>query len=160
MVKALTGSHHGFAFGWNNATHSGAPEQFRKLLMYYPPERFARNRSYPAFGNSSIDDDMGPGPEDQGDLEGFINVGFVWSEPVDREDKWSVTISNDEATEDMTVDVTPRRCQQFKPKPGAELKWRTSLADSGTVKADRYGLVTVEKVTIKRGQKTALTITR
>jgi hypothetical protein len=57
----------------------------------------------------------------------------------------------------MTVDVTPRRCQQFKLKP-AECKWTTSTGASGTVIADKWGLVTVPKVVIKAGMGTVLTI--
>jgi hypothetical protein len=160
MVKTLTRNHHGFAFGWNNAGHGGAKKRFRRLLKYYPPQRFARNLSYPAFGNSSLDDDMGPGPKDQGDLEGFINVGFVWTDPVDEPDRWQVTLSNDEAKADMTVDVTPRRCQRFQCKPGQKLRWTAGTGQSGELTADRWGLVTVRQVRIEPGENTTLTIQR
>ena len=58
----------------------------------------------------------------------------------------------------MTVDVTPRRCQKFKLKPGAECKWTTSTGASGTITADKWGLVTVPRVVIKSGMGTVLTI--
>jgi hypothetical protein len=58
----------------------------------------------------------------------------------------------------MTVDVTPRRCQKFKLKSGTECKWTTSTGASGTVVADKWGLVTVANVAIKAGMGTVLTI--
>ncbi|MGQ9662363.1 MAG: hypothetical protein ACUVWX_08520, partial [Kiritimatiellia bacterium] len=60
----------------------------------------------------------------------------------------------------MTVDVTPRWCQRFEPKPGDKLRWTNSAGDEGTVVADQWGLVTVEKVRIKTGEWTTLRITR
>jgi len=57
-----------------------------------------------------------------------------------------------------TVDITPRRCQKFKPKPGETFKWtNASLKDnkpvqSGTVKADKWGLVTLPQVKVSKGK--------
>ncbi|HOX07461.1 MAG TPA: hypothetical protein PK280_13745 [Planctomycetota bacterium] len=164
MVKALTASHHGFAFAWNNGTHGtdsksgSAPMNLVK--KYYPPAKFARNRSYPAFGNSSINQDPGPGDPKAGDMEGGINLGFIWKDVVDEAGKWSVKLSNDLAKAEMTVDVTPRRCQQFKLKAGDKLKWTNSAGGAGDVAADQWGLVTIEKVKIAPGAETVLTITK
>ncbi len=156
-VKALLRNRHGFAFGWDDGTHGSAKKQFYKLCEYYPWHRFALNLSYPAFSNSSMDDeiDLVKGPK-----EGYINLGFVWTDPVDEADKWESTISNAEAKKDITVDVTPRRCQKFKVKPGEKLKWKSSLGASGTVQVDKHGLVTVPKLGIKLGKKVTLSIVR
>jgi hypothetical protein len=59
MVKAMTEAHHGFAFAWNNGGHGEGGRAMQMITKYYPAEKFARQRSYPAFGNSSIDDNMG-----------------------------------------------------------------------------------------------------
>jgi hypothetical protein len=156
MVRALTRNHHGFAFGWDNRGHGSARKQFQKLKEYYSWEKFALDRSYPAFGNSSIDDDMGlDGPD-----EGYVNVGFVWKDVVDEEGRWSATISNREAEKDMTVDVTPRRCQKFKPAPGEKLAWTSSAGASGGVTVDQWGLATVGKVEISKGREIVLTLSR
>ena len=128
------------------------------IQKYYPAEKFARDRSYPAFGNSSLDQAMGPGDPKEGDLEGGINLGFDWKDVRDEEGVWSAVLSNDLAKEPMTVDVTPRRGQKFKPKPGGELRWTASTGESGTVTADRWGLVTVPKVVIRPGAATTLTL--
>jgi len=171
MVNALTAAKHGFAFAWNNGNHSSGSYPMRELSKYYPSSLFARNQSYPAFGNSSINQNMGQGDPTDGDignadkkkgkLEVFgINLGFKWEAVVDQPAKWSVKISNILCKDEMTVDVTPRRCQKFKAKPGQKFKWSSSLGDSGSVTADKNGLVTVSKLKIKAGAATTLSISK
>jgi hypothetical protein len=174
MVNALTGAHHGFAFAWNNGDHSGGSAAMANVTRWYPQSLFARNLSYPAFGNSSINDDIGTGEEDviegqvaksvmkdgNGAAEGGINLGFCWKDVIDEPDRWSVSISNGLAAADMTVDVTPRRCRQFKPRPGDTFRWKNTAAGEGEVKADEWGLVTVQAVVIKAGAPTTLSISR
>jgi hypothetical protein len=160
MVKALSTAHHGFAFAWNNGDHSSGALPMEKVRKYYPPEKFARNRSYPAFANSSLDSKFGNGDPTDGDLEGGINLGFLWNEVVDEKDKWSVKIANDLTKDEMTVDVTPRVCQQFKAKPGDKFRWTTSTGDAGASVADLTGLVTVPRAKIKADAQTVVTIVR
>jgi pimeloyl-ACP methyl ester carboxylesterase len=160
MVKAMTAARHGFAFAWNDGDHSSGARPMARVLAYYPPERFARNTSYPAFGNSSIDQKPGNGDPKDGDLEGGINLGFKWSDVVDEDARWSVRLSNGLATADMTVDVTPRRCQRFKARPNAEVTWSTAAGDTGKATADAAGLVTVPGVKLAPGTDTVLTLTR
>jgi hypothetical protein len=150
IVKALTDQKHGFAFAWN--VREGA-KAIKKLMLHYGPGRFARDRSYPAFGNSSIDDDPVSG-------EGGINLGFHWGEVIDEPGRWEAALWNDLNQEEMTVDVTPRRCRKFKARPGEKLKWTDSLGGSGDVVADDYGRVTVRKVRIQPRERTALTFSR
>ncbi len=96
MVRALTDSHHGFAFSWNNHGHSSdGAKAMRSIIQYYPPAKFATDQSYPAFGNSSIDDDLGSGPRDDGDLIGGINLGFDWNNVIDEPNRWGVEIGNE-----------------------------------------------------------------
>jgi hypothetical protein len=157
MVKAMTKARHGFAFAWNNGDHSGGGKAMQLITKYYPAEKFARNRSYPAFANSSLDHPMGNGDPADGDLEGGINLGFDWKDLRDEASEWSVTLTNDLAKADMTVDVTPRRCQQFKPRPGTQVRWRSSTGGKGMLVVDRHGLVTAPRVTIAPGKGTRLT---
>jgi len=158
MVKAMTAAHHGFAFSWNNGGHSEGGRAMVAIAIYYPAEKFARNRSYPAFGNSSLDHKMGNGDPKDGDLEGGINLGFAWQDVLDEPDRWSVTLSNELARTDMTVDVTPRRCQKFQPRSNTPLRWTTSTGASGTTSADEHGLATVPRVLIRPDSQTILTI--
>ena len=160
MVKAMTAARHGFAFSWNNGGHGDGGRAMALINRFYPPEKFAHNRSYPAFGNSSIDQKLGDGDPKDGDLEGGVNLGFRWDEVVDEADKWSVRLANDLAKEDMTVDVTPRRCQQFKAPAGSTVQWSTSLGTSGKVVADAAGLVTIPRVKLRAAATTMLKIER
>jgi len=57
-----------------------------------------------------------------------------------------------------TVDVTPRRLQQFKLRPGDRVAWTLS-GQSGEAVADQWGLVTVPRLEISRSLST-LTLTR
>jgi len=131
-----------------------------QAINKYPAGMFARDRSYPAFGNSSLNDNMGTGDPKDGDLEGGINLGFDWKEVKEEEGRWSARLSNELAKKDMTADVTPRRCQKFKAKPGDKLTWTDSAGNTGAVIADAHGLVTVKAVKIKPGAETTLTIGR
>jgi len=174
MVKALTEAHHGFAFAWNDGNHSSGSKPMSRVQKYYPATKFARNRSYPAFGNSSIDDDLGTCEievkdgrrtkrvlkPDNGALEGGINLGFDWKDVREKVDSWSAKLRNALAKNAMTVDVTPRRCQEFNPRSGDMFHWTNSAGGEGEVKADPRGLVTIPRVTIKAGEETVLTIRR
>ena len=67
--------------------------------------------------------------------------------------------------ENCTVDMTPRFCQKFRISAGEKFRWRNkSVADSrvvqnGTVKADKYGLVTLKQLRVTKG-KNRVSITR
>jgi len=57
----------------------------------------------------------------------------------------------DDRPEQKALRITPRRCRQFKLKPDQPVKWTNRLAggevvQSGEARADRWGLVTLEKV--------------
>lgn len=160
MVKALTAARHGFAFAWNDGDHSSGSQPMSLISKFYPPEKFARNQSYPAFGNSSLDQKLGNGDPKDGDLEGGINLGFDWKDVIDQEDKWSVRMTNELAKADMTVDVTPRRCQKFKVKPGDRVRWSSSTGDSGTVTTDPAGHITILQFKLRPTTDAVLTITR
>ena len=79
---------------------------------------------------------------------------------MDDTDKWSVRVANDLAKQAMTVDVTPRRCQMFKVRPGSEVRWSLSTGESGKITADRAGLVTIPSVKLRPVATTVLTIAR
>ena len=66
--------------------------------------------------------------------------------PVDLPQMWAVFVRSTAGWQ--TVDITPRRVQQFVVTPDAEYNWRNEAASgsviaSGTVMVDADGLVTV-----------------
>ncbi len=128
------------------------------------------NQSVPAFTKSSLDSKFGNGDPGDGDPVGQVNAHLVWETDgiVDESDQWSmvVGVGGNAPTDQATVDVTPRRCQNFHPKPGDKFRWTNSstglmkkVVQSGEVVADKWGIVTLERVTISKG-KNKLTITK
>lgn len=158
MVNVLTKHKYGFAFAWNNGGHSEGRSPFSQIERYYPKEKFRLNLSFPAFGNSSLNDNLGNGDKTNGDLSGGINMGFFWDDPIETSTSWSIEISNELNKKSMAVDVTPRRCQKFKVKKNESYVWKTNDGKSGKIKSDEFGLITVKNVIIFANKKTKLTI--
>ena len=120
---------------------------------------------------------------------GTWNGHFAWSsrgrdfdakrtedDVVDEADRWAICLRlhdnkfSEWTGETATVDVTPRRCRKFRLKPGQAVHWRNldcsdpdamkKIAE-GEVTADKYGLVTVPKVTVgRKGWGNRLVLTR
>ena len=93
----------------------------------------------------------------------FMSPETITDEP----GRWEITLHlrEDCPYPECTTDVTPRRCQRFRAKPGERFTWTSTPlgADrprqSGKATADKWGLVTVEKVTVGK-TKTRLKIVR
>jgi len=92
---------------------------------------------------------------------GGYNQNLAWSAtwdawdgpPVDTATNWQISLRTTDSTT-HTVDVTPRRTQQFHPTPGDVATWRNlRVSDGGQVQsgiatADALGLITVSNVTV------------
>lgn len=125
------------------------------------------DQTLPAFTSCSLDDDLGDGAPDSGDDVGQLNAHLRWNtrEVIDEPDRWEMTVllKDDAPRETCTCDVTPRRCQRFKVRPGDVFRWTNTPADGtavagGRVTADRWGLVTVERVEVsKAGNRIRIT---
>lgn len=118
------------------------------------------NQSLPAFTHCSLDDDPGDGNSLDGALQGQINGYLHWKteDIVDTSEGWEMTVGlMDKAPlEDCTVDITPRRLQNFKPRFGWPVKWENrdmatdTLIASGTVYVDSDGLITIPQVSVSK----------
>ncbi|KKL94211.1 hypothetical protein LCGC14_1866960, partial [marine sediment metagenome] len=121
---------------------------------------FRRDRSVPAFGNCSLDDNIGEGDLNSGRAFGQVNGYLLWesASTVDEPGLWELTVwlsAGDSRgrgaapLDRCSVDLTPRRCRRFKAKPGEKFTWtNTTVADgkvvqSGAASADKGGLVTL-----------------
>jgi len=102
-----------------------------------------------------------------GDAEGQYNAYLRWrtDDVVDTPQRWEMTVylADNAPKDECTVDLTPRRCQQFKPRPGQRLRWTNRSAEdgreiaSGEVAADQWGLITVPKLAVgKVGRRIAI----
>ncbi len=132
-----------------------------------------RSDTLAAFANCSLDDSPGIGMG--GDPNGQIN-GYLRFDPataVDEPDRWEMTVwlhAGDDRgrgaapADACTVDVTPRRCREFRPRRGQRFQWTAAplpggegagagRVQKGTALADEHGLVTAEKVIVTKGRR-------
>jgi len=163
---------HTSEFGWQDDPRGwrgllDARQPFVASWSTHPPreltaalERMRWDVTLPAFANCSLDNNPGNGSPADGDYYGCINGWLLWgdADPVDEPDRWEMTVwLIGSCPEDRcTVDVTPRHCRRFRPKPGRTFTWTQTangkkLAES-TVTADRWGLVTLRQVPVTKAR--------
>lgn len=134
---------------WDRRTHmtpasqaAWAPVQENWAQLY----QYRLDRSYPALSNCSADSDPGDGSAASGDTVGTIN-GFVqWDETfVDVTDRWECTLRPRplptrsgmlSANGVITVDVSPRRLQQFIVSDRTDYLYEVRNAQSGQLLAN------------------------
>jgi hypothetical protein len=105
-VAALESSSRGFGFVWDVGNHEGGAMMavfdcsvLQVDISCVPWNKHKLNEAYPAFKNSSIDDDPGTGTLDafgimDGDDQGCINCGFTWTIITDTSSNLHLTIDN------------------------------------------------------------------
>jgi hypothetical protein len=154
---------------WDNRDHPSElyPAALAPMLSLPWLYRFKTNLSWPAFSHCSANGDPGAFTLASGDSLGTINGYLDWDPAVvDSALRWQVVLRTRglntlwgplPAPESLTVDVTPRRLQRFRPAMGLTVSWTaTRLSDgaqvqSGTVGIDPQGLITVPGVKTFRG---------
>jgi hypothetical protein len=158
---ALQEARRPFAAIWGTWGHNGTHDPHLPNHRWWGTFQFNKNESVPAFGNAS-------GNDDPSSPKGQINVTLEWSarendfapgstrdDILDEEQRWAMNLRS--TAGDQTANVTPRRCQRFRPEAGGNYRWENwSYANpqqpvqvaAGEVHADRYGLVTVPRVAI------------
>ncbi len=153
--RALLDARQTFVASW------GTEQGRANALPAEMTNKFATMRwdiTLPAFSNCSLDNNPGNGDPADGDPCGQINGYLLWddADAVDEVGRWEMTLYlvADAPRDSCLVDVTPRHCRNFKPKPGDRFQWaNTSPADGreiqkGEVSADQWGLVTIPKAAI------------
>jgi len=127
---------------------------------------FRRNLSVPAFGNCSLDDNIGDGNLRCGKPFGQINGYLVWesSTIADEPELYEIAVylwsgdNNEAPLDSCTVDFTPRNCQKFNSEAGQRISWsNVKLTDGkqiqdGRVTADQYGLATIKDLVITKNK--------
>ncbi len=160
---AMHSTKRAFAAVWD----SNGPGAIRPLLPIVT--RIRRDQALPAFANCNLDTTPGDGNHAHAEKGGGINLYQLWDPETiaDEPGRWEITLylRKDCPADECTTDLTARRCQKFKAKPGEKFTWRvtseggTDVLQTGTATADQWGLVTVEKLKIKRA-KTRLSIVK
>jgi pimeloyl-ACP methyl ester carboxylesterase len=160
---ALQETHRPHVFRWGLGGHGE-----RALLPGLEPQErelgvdVRLDRTLPAFTRCSLDQDPGDGDPKNGAQEGQSNLYLLWDTTpekiVDEVGRWSLEfrLSPKAPRRVCTVDVTPRRCFQFRSPTGTKAKWRNLSAQgeeiqAGIVAADAWGQVTIPGVTVTTG---------
>ncbi len=161
FYRAMNDARQAFVAYWSNGDHGTAGREFPQNSHFAPAqEKFALDKSYLAFSNCSNNDDPGNGDRDNGDAVGWINRGLGWTDIVDTPTEYSVTVLAyyDGLEYPITVDVTPRRLQIFRAKPGEMLNVLVNTGESQQVKVDEDGLITILSLTISGRNGTRIQI--
>ncbi len=158
FYRALQETRRPHIFVWGQSGHGQRARLPVSLSDRHMPMDLRIDQSQPAFTHCSLDQDPGDGDPKDGDAEGQSNLYLFWEtdDVVDQTDRWEMTIGLvDQAPKDTcTVDITPRRVQQFRLPPGSEVSWtNASLAGGGAVQSgkatfDALGLITLSQVQI------------
>ncbi len=148
LSYAIQGTRHPFygRWGWRGADY---PQKFSGL--WYGLD-ITSDTPVPAITGYSADVDS----EAEGNANGWLN----WKDVSDTPDAFEVTLTG----RDGTLTFTPRRLSKFKVAPKESISWEASPVDaqpsnkgakpesqSGQVKADARGVVTVPSLTMPKG---------
>ena len=169
FYRALQETRQPHMFVWGQEGHGQRPIMPIGGGERVMPLDLRTNRSLPAFTSCSLDDNPGNGDPANGDKAGQINSYLYWETEtiVDKNDQWEMTVGllENAPREDATVNITPRRRQEFKTRPGELLSWQNvslvsrKVVQAGRILADDLGLVTLPAVIVGKG-KNRLTIAR
>ena len=164
FYRAMNAARQGFAVHWNDGDHSTAHSTAPNDVKAWDKrlERFALNRSFPVFSNCSDNRNPGNGERKDGDITGWFNRGLDWQDLVDTPNEYALTVVADYPGLQLplTVDVTPRRVQQFKVKPGDKVMVHIGDAPPAEARADEAGLVTIRGVKVADENGTRVRLTR
>ncbi|MGZ0654393.1 alpha/beta hydrolase-fold protein [Coraliomargarita sp. W4R72] len=157
FYRALNEAKRGFVSYWNNEGHGMWESVPADVTDFYVSQPIVLNQSYPAFSNNSSNRDPGDGSREDGDLVGWMNRGIHWTDLVETENSWKLTLhaDGDFLPASLTVDVTPRNLQKFQILPNEEL-----LVNGQSIQADSTGTLTLDAVELKKGVPTALLVQR
>lgn len=157
FYRALNEAKRGFAAYWNNGKHDMWKHVPADVTEFYSTQALEQSDSYPAFSNFSDNRDAGDGERDHGDLIGWMNRGIYWTDVVETENSWSLSLhgKGDFLPASVTVDVTPRKLTKFQITPHEKLR-----VNGTPIQADANGRLTVAHVPISKGTPVFLQIQR
>jgi hypothetical protein len=106
MAVAMNAARRGYGFAWTMGNHDHSAravfacgDSDADQMVCVPRSKLRLNLAYPAFSNSSIDDDWGTGTRNEhgimdGDSQGGTNIGFQWTIVEDSASAFSFTVEN------------------------------------------------------------------
>lgn len=152
FLKALQDTKRPHMFVWGQSGHNQRALMPKTLDQRVNPLDLRVDQSQPAFTHCSLDGNPGNGDEKDGDPEGAINLYLYWEtkDVIDSPKEWQMTValSKNSPKPECTVDLTPRRLQQFRPPLGETLRWSNTsqgkVLQQGVLTVDENGLATIE----------------
>jgi len=173
FTKVLNETRHGGLFVWTqNESYlgHGGETPSSALPEWAEPDswaafrfRFRLNSSFPAFSNSSLNDDPGEGDPNTGAPRGGINRFLLWDDATieDADQSYGITLFLHAAApvNECYVDVTPRRIQRLQRRPEASFSWRIvdiqsdNMIQAGIVQSRPDGLITVPDLPLAKTKR-------
>jgi pimeloyl-ACP methyl ester carboxylesterase len=164
FLTALQETKRPHLFVWGQGGHGQRALMPVSLEERVLPIDVQTRQSLPAFTRCSFDGNPGNGEPADGDPAGQVNAYLFWEtdDIVDEPDRWEITVGliDKAPKDDCSVDLTPRRLQRFAAKaaPGSVFSWSNDVTpgnrrvQSGSAKADGWGLVTIEGLRLTKGK--------
>jgi len=153
FYRALAETRRPHIFVWGQDGHRQRARLPVTLSDRYMTMDLRTDQCQPAFTDCSLDDNPGNGEPSSGDTKGQVNLYLYWQtdDIVDRPDRLEMTVGlvDQSPADACTVNITPRRLQNFKLKPGSTVRWtNTAIADGkvlqqGNAIVDKLGLITL-----------------
>ncbi len=154
FVKAMNDRKYALYFYWGPFGHANNSAQIMKindLINSFDWLNVKKNEAYPAFTNATGNSKL-PWPDDlKNTASGQVNAFFRWKDIGDTADKFEMSLflvtaadlkTSFEIPKEASADVTLRRLQNFRLKPGEAFHWTFGTA-KGEGKADEQGLITI-----------------
>jgi len=163
LLQAAQAGRLPLVLSWGMFGHVGSKNVIGKapecaVALAYPWLEIRKNEAYPVFTHASSDNHSPwlNAPAEY-DGSGQINAFFRWKSEEDTPSSFAMqlwiahpNVPGASMPQSATVDVTLRRLQQFKIKPGGSYTWQVSSNDkpvvSGTNTPDAANLLTIPHV--------------
>ena len=154
FVKAMNDRKYSLFFYWGPFGHANNSAQIMKvndLIDSFDWLSIKKNEAYAVFTNATSNSKL-PWPDDlKSTAAGQVNAFFRWKNISDSAEKFEMSLflvraadlkTQFDIPKEASADVTLRRQQSFRLKPGDTFRW-TFGAAQGEGQADSQGLVTV-----------------
>ncbi len=161
FISAIEESHHGYVGQFFDGDHTWPGFLADSRNFNFEAFDFPRDKSFPAFSSASMSDS--PSSREAGCrnccLEWSSSVNPFAALPVDAPDRWEIIIriiAESSCPDTGTVDLTPRRCQQFTAAPGCTVQWEnidlasSSILQSGSVLFDGASPMTFHNLIVSK----------
>ena len=154
FVKAMNDRKYSLIMYWGPFGHANNSAQIMKvndLIDSFDWLAIRKNQSYPVFTNATTNSTL-PWPDDlKSTAAGQTNAFFRWKNIADAPGKLEMSLflvtaadlkTRFDIPKEATADITLRRAQAFRLKPGESYRWEFGAA-KGQGKADLQGLVSI-----------------